>query len=151
VLQEKFPERTLDYGSAIQRFGRERGMTSEALAAAAEVSPSYLSEVERGLKRPSTDILAKLARAFWDAPQPATGACRDGDGSPSDGGFVPGAPASPPNTGAHQSRTRFFQEKTGPGASSQNLQRLMALARELNDDDLTVLLDLARHLLKNRK
>jgi transcriptional regulator with XRE-family HTH domain len=36
----------------------------EALAESAGISTSYLSEVERGLKRPSTDVIAKIAEAL---------------------------------------------------------------------------------------
>jgi len=54
----------LEYGRAIERIRERRGMTREALARASGVSYSYLSEVERGLKRPSTDVLVKLATAL---------------------------------------------------------------------------------------
>lgn len=36
----------------------------EGLAQTAGISTSYLSEVERGLKRPSTDVIAKIAGAL---------------------------------------------------------------------------------------
>ncbi|HEV8352922.1 MAG TPA: helix-turn-helix transcriptional regulator, partial [bacterium] len=61
-------EGNLDYGRAVRSIREERGMTLEALAEAAGVSASYLSEVERGLKRPSTDVVAKIADAFGMLP-----------------------------------------------------------------------------------
>ncbi len=41
-----------------------RGLTREALAAAAAVSPSYLTEIETGRKPGSFDALAKIAKAL---------------------------------------------------------------------------------------
>jgi len=41
-----------------------RGLTREALAATAGVSPSYLTEIETGRKRGSFDALAKIAKAL---------------------------------------------------------------------------------------
>src|SRR3970040_893736 len=54
----------LDYGTAIERLRERRGLSREDLARGSGVSYSYLSEVERGLKRPSTDVLARLAMAL---------------------------------------------------------------------------------------
>jgi transcriptional regulator with XRE-family HTH domain len=58
----------LHYGEALRRIRRDRGTGLNELAARAGVSPSYLSEVERGFKRPSTDVLASLAGALDMAP-----------------------------------------------------------------------------------
>ena len=54
----------LDYGTAIERLRERKGLSREDLARTSGVSYSYLSEVERGLKRPSTDVLARLATAL---------------------------------------------------------------------------------------
>ena len=54
----------LDYGTAIERLRERKGLSREELARGSGVSYSYLSEVERGLKRPSTDVLARLATAL---------------------------------------------------------------------------------------
>lgn len=43
-------------------------MTRDALATESGVSPSYLYEVERGYKRPSTDVLASVAEALGRSP-----------------------------------------------------------------------------------
>ncbi len=67
-MVRKTRETRLDYAGVIERLRRERGMTREALADGSGVSASYLSEVERGFKRPSTDVLAKIAQALGLAP-----------------------------------------------------------------------------------
>jgi transcriptional regulator with XRE-family HTH domain len=41
----------------------ELGLSQEALAARAEINTSYLSQIERGRKAPSVDVLARLAAA----------------------------------------------------------------------------------------
>jgi transcriptional regulator with XRE-family HTH domain len=150
-LSEKFPERTLNYGSAVQRLRQERGMTSEALARAAEVSPSYLSEVERGLKRPSTDVLAKLARACGMRPSQLLEYVESLAACPQ----VVAQSLEPPrvrqewasNKGVMHSPT----ESALPGAKNRAIQMLVTTVQDLANDDLRVLLDLARHLLKKRK
>ncbi len=149
-MPEKFPERTLDYGSAVRRLRQERGMTSEALAGAAEVSPSYLSEVERGLKRPSTDVLAKLARAFGMLPSQLLEFVESLAAGPQ----VVAQSLEPPRVrqewagkGVIHSRT----ERALPGAKNRFIQMLRTTAQDLTDEDLRMLLDLARHLLKKRK
>ncbi len=50
-----------------------RGLTREALAARADVSGSYLSEIETGRKRGSFEAIARLAAAL-DAPLDAVAA-----------------------------------------------------------------------------
>jgi transcriptional regulator with XRE-family HTH domain len=150
-LPEKFPEKTLDYGSAVRRLRQERGMTSEALAGAAQVSPSYLSEVERGLKRPSTDVLAKLAKAFGMLPSQLLEHVETMTAGPQ----MLAQSFEPPRIRQERARIRaeldFPVKGPFPRATSQNLRRLLAVAQNLNDDDLTALLDLARHLLKKSK
>jgi len=47
-------------GSEIRRLRRQRGLTLKELADKVGLSTSYLSEVERELKRPSIEVLEKL-------------------------------------------------------------------------------------------
>jgi transcriptional regulator with XRE-family HTH domain len=54
----------LDYGRAIETLRASKNLTREEVARLAGMSYSYLSEIERGLKRPSSDIVARIARAF---------------------------------------------------------------------------------------
>ena len=66
----------LDYGTAIERLRERKGLSREDLARGSGVSYSYLSEVERGLKRPSTDVLARLATALNMLPATSSATSR---------------------------------------------------------------------------
>ena len=48
-------------GNVFRRLRRERGITLRELAEQAQVSVPYLSEIERGRKEPSSEILAAIA------------------------------------------------------------------------------------------
>jgi len=48
------------YGSALRRFRLRRGMTLRQLSEASRVSLPYLSEIERGRKEASSEILATV-------------------------------------------------------------------------------------------
>jgi len=64
----------LDAGEhPIRVWRKHRGLTRQALAVAAGVAPSYLTEIETGKKRGSFDAIAKLAAAL-DAPLDAIAA-----------------------------------------------------------------------------
>lgn len=58
----------LDYAAAVQQLRLQRGLSRHELAERSGVSYSYLCEVERGAKRPSADVLAKLAEALGMKP-----------------------------------------------------------------------------------
>ncbi|MGO1835053.1 MAG: helix-turn-helix domain-containing protein [Actinomycetaceae bacterium] len=51
-------------GARLRRIRHERGERLVDTADRAGVSPQYLSEVERGLKEPSSEMIAAIARAF---------------------------------------------------------------------------------------
>jgi transcriptional regulator with XRE-family HTH domain len=51
-------------GNRIRTFRQERGLTLEQLADRSGISPSYLSTIERGLKKPSVPILKDIADAL---------------------------------------------------------------------------------------
>ncbi|CEP66453.1 Cro/C1-type helix-turn-helix domain [Moorella glycerini] len=51
-------------GKRIRELREERGYSLQDLASKAEVSVSYLSEIERGAKKPSLKTLEKIARAL---------------------------------------------------------------------------------------
>jgi len=53
-----------DLGSFIREQRTTAQISLRALAAKAGVSNPYLSQVERGLRRPSADILAQIARGL---------------------------------------------------------------------------------------
>lgn len=51
-------------GQVIYALRRERGLTQEALALAAETATSNLSRIEKGQRRPSGALLERLASAL---------------------------------------------------------------------------------------
>jgi len=51
-------------GRAIRRLRRERGVTIEALAFDADLHPTYLSGIERGVRNPTWTKLTALAQAL---------------------------------------------------------------------------------------
>lgn len=53
-----------DLGYAIRLLRRARRLTIEDLAFAADIHPTYLSGIERGIRNPTWDKLAALARAL---------------------------------------------------------------------------------------
>ncbi len=67
-MGENPKETGLEYGTPLRRLRDDLGVTLTDLAERAGISPSYLSELERGLKRPSTDVLARLAEALGMSP-----------------------------------------------------------------------------------
>ena len=51
-------------GHAVQALRTARGLTGKNLAAAANISPSYLSDIESGRRRGNEKIAAALATAL---------------------------------------------------------------------------------------
>ncbi|MCQ1950241.1 MULTISPECIES: helix-turn-helix domain-containing protein [Arthrobacter] len=51
-------------GELLRRLRHERGWTLGGLAARSGISPQYLSEIERGLKEPSSEMVAAVAGAL---------------------------------------------------------------------------------------
>jgi transcriptional regulator with XRE-family HTH domain len=51
-------------GAALRRIRLDRGLTLREVAAAARVSMPYLSEIERGRKEPSSEVLAGVCVAL---------------------------------------------------------------------------------------
>ena len=52
------------FGRRLRELRKERGLTQEALAEAADVSGNYISDLELGLKVPSLTILVRLSHAL---------------------------------------------------------------------------------------
>jgi DNA-binding XRE family transcriptional regulator len=63
-LPAELVDRLLAGEHPIRVWRGHRGLTREALAAAAGVSPSYLTEIETGRKPGSFDALAKITKAL---------------------------------------------------------------------------------------
>ena len=53
----------MSYGSKIREFRKQRGLTLIQLAEKAGISPSFLSGIERGVKKASINVLNKLSAA----------------------------------------------------------------------------------------
>jgi transcriptional regulator with XRE-family HTH domain len=51
-------------GQAIRRLRHERDMTIEALAFAADIHPTYVSGIERGVRNPTWERITSLASAL---------------------------------------------------------------------------------------
>lgn len=51
-------------GDVLRRKRQDEGRTLRQLAAAARISPGYLSEIERGQKEPSSELLAAICDAL---------------------------------------------------------------------------------------
>lgn len=51
-------------GREIAKVRKRVGMSQEELAFQAEVHPTYVSQLERGLKSPTVNVLLRLARAL---------------------------------------------------------------------------------------
>ncbi|MGN6324804.1 helix-turn-helix domain-containing protein [Pseudolysinimonas sp.] len=51
-------------GAALRRIRQDRELTLREVAAAARVSMPYLSEIERGRKEPSSEVLAGICAAL---------------------------------------------------------------------------------------
>jgi transcriptional regulator with XRE-family HTH domain len=147
----------MDFGRAIETLRASKGLSREEAAQLAGISHSYLAEIERGLKRPSADIVARVARAFGmkgsaflqyveelSAPLP--------DPEPT---------ARPVQLTLRRGRPMpLFTGEAEPGAAPRRRRRaasdegrdlalneLLVIGRRLRPEDRAALLQLARHLL----
>jgi transcriptional regulator with XRE-family HTH domain len=55
-------------GNTIREARRSRGFSQEKLAEKAELHPTYIGEVERGVKNISVDALIRIAAALKVSP-----------------------------------------------------------------------------------
>lgn len=51
-------------GRAVRAVRKAQGLTQEELAARADLHPTYISDVERGVRNPSWDVVARLAEGM---------------------------------------------------------------------------------------
>jgi transcriptional regulator with XRE-family HTH domain len=146
----------------------ERGLVLNALAARAGISASYLSEVERGYKRPGTDVLARLAEALGMAPSELMAYVEvSGQGPdvvasddvarlriPARASRVPprrlleSAVSYQPEPAAREAVAPEAAEASSP--RDRSLRALTRMARALPERDVQLLLELARRLLERR-
>lgn len=73
-MRKRKPRR-MSSGNDIRRLGkilrevrREAGLSQEELADRAGIHPTYVSQIERGLKSPTMRMLARLAKALGTTP-----------------------------------------------------------------------------------
>lgn len=152
----------LEFGRAIETLRASRNLSREEAATLARISHSYLSEIERGLKRPSTDIVTKIARAFGmkgsaflqyveelSAPLPEEEPQARAVQLPLKRGR-PLALFSNDQAGA----ARPGRRRRGPAVAEDRgdlaLNELLVIARRLTEGDRAALLHLARHLLHRK-
>jgi transcriptional regulator with XRE-family HTH domain len=153
----------LDFGRALETLRASKGLSREEVAGLAGISHSYLSEIERGLKRPSADILARVARAFGmkgsalfqyveelSAPLPEEVAPPRAVQMP----LRRGRPLPLFSNDSDQAAARAGRQRRRPGlppgrdeGADLALSELLVIGRRLRPDDRTALLRLARHLL----
>ena len=55
-------------GSAVREMRRRRRMTQVDLGAASKLQPTYISDVERGVRNPSWTVIVALATALETTP-----------------------------------------------------------------------------------
>lgn len=166
------PKRTaqrprLDYGRAIETLRASKDLGREELARLGRISPSYLREIELGLKRPSTDVVARVARALGMKGSAFLQYVEEVSGPLSDDEKV--APSVqltlrraarkrtrdlPLFAGDHDGEsgreTARARTQDGDAASDLALSELGVIARRLGTADRLALLQLARHLLRRR-
>lgn len=70
MVREELEARVDELGEFIRAQRRVAQMSVRRLAELAGVSNPYLSQIERGLRRPSADILQQIAKALRISPQP---------------------------------------------------------------------------------
>jgi transcriptional regulator with XRE-family HTH domain len=109
-------------------------VTRDDLAAESGVSPSYLYEVERGYKRPSTDVLASLAEALGRSPSEMLAYIEVMSEA------LPETPREPSSMRTESPRMESPSPETG------SLRALLAVLEYMSEDDLRILLALARRL-----
>ena len=63
-MNEQNPEIAAIFGPVLARARRKAGLTQEALAFECELHPTYISQIERGIKSPTLRTLFKMAEAM---------------------------------------------------------------------------------------
>lgn len=55
-------------GKNVARLRRERGLSQEAFADHAQIHRTYISDIERGARNPTIEVVAKIANALGVKP-----------------------------------------------------------------------------------
>ena len=145
----------LDYGRAIETLRASKNLTRDEVARLAGISYSYLSEIERGLKRPSSDIVARVARAFGMKGSAFLQYVEELS-APLPDDMKPVAAVQLPLKRSRtlslfagdQTLTAASKSREGAGGRGDLvISELLVIARRLPAGDRQALLELARHLL----
>jgi transcriptional regulator with XRE-family HTH domain len=70
---------TQAFGRVVREARVRAGMSQERLAFRASVHPTYISQLERGLKSPSIEVVASIAKALRERPHVLIKAAEDAD------------------------------------------------------------------------
>lgn len=73
----------LDFGRTLRTRRLSAGLTQERLAELAEITPIYVSELERGRYSPSLAVVERLARALGLRVSELMAAAEEDEGTPS--------------------------------------------------------------------
>ena len=150
----------LDFGRAIETIRTSKALTREELARLARISHSYLSEIERGLKRPSADIVARVARALGMKSGAFLNYVEDLSAPLSEEDRPVPAVQLPLKRGrtlplfsaeqAGQSKPRSARRDGPDEEEDLAVSEITVIARRLGPEDRRALLQMARHLLRRR-
>jgi transcriptional regulator with XRE-family HTH domain len=134
-------------GRAIKVTRAEQGLERKELARLSGLSYPYLSEIEKGKKRASTEALLPIAQALGlrqsELLERAEGLLERGLSSSNPSGMARRGRAPARGTLARVYRLRATR---GDRAGEAGLQELVSRAGQLGADDFNRVLDLARRL-----
>ena len=132
-------------GRAIKLLRTEQGVERKELADRAGISYSYLAEIENGNKPPSSSVLVVLAEALGLRPAQIH-ATADKLAGRQDGQTLLLDTASPAPRPERSSAVASMMASPGRRERPDRRRELAELAAELSDEDLALVLDLARRL-----
>jgi transcriptional regulator with XRE-family HTH domain len=156
AVRARRPRSRLDFGRAVETLRTSRALSRDDLARLARISRSYVQDVERGRKRPSADVVARIARALGLTTAAFMAYVEEISAPPGDEDR-PAAVQLPLRRG--RSLPLFEADAPAPaGARSQAAfdrhalaaAELQVIARRLAPADRHILLQLARYLLYRR-
>jgi transcriptional regulator with XRE-family HTH domain len=138
---ESVKEVNFPYGKAIKILRSEAELTRKELAEKSGVSYSYLAEIESGKKKPSSDILSRIARGLGVRPSTFFSILEE---------MAEGVPITPLQIA--ESKSAYFTPPafpSNPSALSKRRRKLLEeICSELNDLDEKTLEILAQLIKK---
>jgi transcriptional regulator with XRE-family HTH domain len=70
---------TQAFGRVLRELRTRRGLSQEQLGFRSRVHPTYISQLERGLKSPSLEVIARVSEALGQRPHALIKAAEEGD------------------------------------------------------------------------